>query len=88
MPAKKGATEEAKAGSKKTKAEEKPKKKEEESEDMGEEEEDMEEEAVRDYEQVNFCLCYSSIFSISYKLDIIFCETTSVSSPIPVSILR
>ena len=44
MPAKKGATEEAKAGSKKTKAEEKPKKKEEESEDMGEEEEDMEEE--------------------------------------------
>ena len=44
MPAKKGATEEAKTESKKTKAEEKPKKKEEESEDMGEEEEDMEEE--------------------------------------------
>ena len=44
MPAKKGATEEAKAGSKKINAEEKPKKKEEESEDMGEEEEDMEEE--------------------------------------------
>ena len=43
MPAKKGATEEAKAGSRKTKAEEKPKKKEEESDDMGEEEEDMEE---------------------------------------------